>query len=327
MNNSFGNILRVTIFGASHADRVGVVLEGVPSGIRLSVDDFMPDLERRRPKSLGDTPRHEEDVPYIEGLDPEGVTTGDRLIISFVNKNTRSSDYDHLRRQPRPSHADLTQRLKYGEEYNLAGGGIASGRMTVALVAAGVVAKRVLGDAQFDTRLCRVGGSINPEEFDEIIAQARAKGDSVGGVVECRVAGVEATLGEPFFDSVESVISHLLFSIPGVKGVEFGDGFECAMRYGSERNDAIIDACGTTRTNNEGGINGGISNGNDIVVRAAIKPTPSIALRQQSYNFESGRVEELMIGGRHDACIARRAAVVVEAMVALALAELKLQNR
>lgn len=327
MNNSFGNILRVTIFGASHADRVGVVLEGVPSGIRLSVDDFMPDLERRRPKSLGDTPRHEEDVPYIEGLDPEGVTTGDRLVISFINKNTRSSDYDHLRRQPRPSHADLTQRLKYGEEYNLAGGGIASGRMTVALVAAGVVAKRVLGDAQFDTRLCRVGCSTNPEEFDEIIAQARANGDSVGGVVECRVAGVEATLGEPFFDSVESVISHLLFSIPGVKGVEFGDGFECAMRYGSERNDVIIDARGTTRTNNEGGVNGGISNGNDIVVRAAIKPTPSIALRQQSYNFESGRVEELMIGGRHDACIARRAAVVVEAMVALALAELKLQNR
>ena len=327
MNNSFGNILRVTIFGASHADRVGVVLEGVPSGIRLSVDDFMPDLERRRPKSLGDTPRHEEDVPYIEGLDPESVTTGDRLVISFINKNTRSSDYDHLRRQPRPSHADLTQRLKYGEEYNLAGGGIASGRMTVALVAAGVVAKRVLGDAQFDTRLCRVGGSTNPEEFDEIIAQARANGDSVGGVVECRVAGVEATLGEPFFDSVESVISHLLFSIPGVKGVEFGDGFESAMRYGSERNDAIIDARGTTRTNNEGGVNGGISNGNDIVVRAAIKPTPSIALRQQSYNFESGRVEELMIGGRHDACIARRAAVVVEAMVALALAELKLQNR
>lgn len=327
MNNSFGNILRVTIFGASHADRVGVVLEGVPSGIRFSVDDFMPDLERRRPKSLGDTPRHEEDVPYIEGLDAEGVTTSDRLIISFVNKNTRSSDYDHLRRQPRPSHADLTQRLKYGEEYNLAGGGIASGRMTVALVAAGVVAKRVLGDAQFDTRLCRVGGSTNPEEFDEIIAQARANGDSVGGVVECRVAGVEATLGEPFFDSVESVISHLLFSIPGVKGVEFGDGFESAMRYGSERNDVIVDARGTTRTNNEGGINGGISNGNDIVVRAAIKPTPSIALRQQSYNFESGRVEELMIGGRHDACIARRAAVVVEAMVALALAELKLQNR
>lgn len=327
MNNSFGNILRVTIFGASHADRVGVVLEGVPRGMRFSVDDFMPDLERRRPKSLGDTPRHEEDVPYIEGLDAEGVTTGDRLVISFINKNTRSSDYDHLRRQPRPSHADLTQRLKYGEEYNLAGGGIASGRMTVALVAAGVVAKRVLGDAQFDTRLCRVGGSTNPEEFDEIIAQARAKGDSVGGVVECRVAGVEATLGEPFFDSVESVISHLLFSIPGVKGVEFGDGFESAMRYGSERNDVIVDARGTTRTNNEGGINGGISNGNDIVVRAAIKPTPSIALRQQSYNFESGRVEELMIGGRHDACIARRAAVVVEAMVALALAELKLQNR
>ena len=327
VNNSFGDILRVTIFGASHAESVGVVLEGVPEGIRLSVDDFAQDLERRRPKAVGDTPRHEDDVPNIEGLDAEGVTTGGRLTISFANKNTRSSDYDHLRRQPRPSHADLTQRLKYGSEYNLAGGGIASGRMTVALVAAGVVAKRLLQGLHFDTRLCRVGGSTNPEEFDSIIAQARAAGDSVGGVVECRVSGVPATLGEPFFDSVESIISHLLFSIPGVKGVEFGDGFESAMRYGSERNDAIIDSKGTTRTNNEGGINGGISNGNDIVVRVAIKPTPSIALKQQSYDFDSCTVEDLVIGGRHDACIARRAAVVVEAMVALALAELTLKNR
>ena len=327
MNNSFGNILRMTIFGASHAEKVGVVIEGLPKGIRLAADDFARDLERRRPQSVGETPRKEEDVPCIEGLDSEGVTTTDKISITFYNKNTRSADYSHLRRQPRPSHADVTQSLKYGSEYDLAGGGIASGRMTVALVAAGVVAKRVLPEAVFTTTLCRVGTSTNVEEFDDIIAQARANGDSVGGVVECRVVGIPATLGEPFFDSVESVISHLLFSIPGVKGVEFGDGFACAERYGSQRNDSIVDATGKTETNNEGGINGGISNGNEIVVRVAIKPTPSIARSQQTYNFDTQRVERLTIGGRHDSCIARRAMVVVEAMVAFALADLKLQNR
>lgn len=327
MNNSFGNILRMTIFGASHAEKVGVVIEGLPKGIRLTADDFARDLERRRPQSVGETPRREDDVPCIEGLDPEGTPTSDNITITFYNKNTRSADYSHLRRQPRPSHADLTQSLKYGSEYDLAGGGIASGRMTVALVAAGVVAKRVIPEAVFTTTLCRVGTSTNVDEFDDIIAQARANGDSVGGVVECRVVGIPATLGEPFFDSVESVISHLLFSIPGVKGVEFGDGFACAERYGSQRNDAIVDATGKTETNNEGGINGGISNGNEIVVRVAIKPTPSIARSQQTYNFDTQRVERLTIGGRHDSCIARRAMVVVEAMVAFALADLKLQNR
>ncbi|MBR5133606.1 MAG: chorismate synthase [Alistipes sp.] len=317
----------MTIFGASHAESVGVVIDGLGDVVELSAEDFTSDLERRRPLSVGDTPRKEDDIPHIEYIDSEGVAAAKRVKITFYNKNIRSADYSHLRRQPRPSHADLTQRRKYGEEYNLAGGGIASGRMTVALVAAGVVAKRLLPEVTFHTSLCRVGGSSNPEEFDQIIAEARSAGDSVGGVVECRVVGVPATLGEPFFDSVESVVSHLLFSIPGVKGVEFGDGFSGVDRCGSERNDAIIDGSGTTATNNEGGVNGGISNGNDIVVRVAIKPTPSIALKQQSYNFETQCVEELTIGGRHDACIARRAQVVVEAMVAFALADLKLQNQ
>lgn len=327
MNNSFGNILRMTISGASHAEKVGVDIEGVPAGVALAAKDFAADLERRRPKSVGDTPRKEDDVPYIEGLDSKGITAGDKITISFLNKNTRSADYSHLSRQPRPSHADLTQMLKYGSKYNLAGGGIASGRMTVALVAAGVVAKRLIPEAIFATKLCRVGASTNPNEFDRIIAEARANGDSVGGVVECRVGGVPATLGEPFFDSVESVVAHLLFAIPGVKGVEFGDGFACASSYGSERNDAIVEASGRTKTNNEGGINGGISNGNEIVVRVAIKPTPSIAREQHTYNFDSKAIEPLTIGGRHDSCIARRAMVVVEAMVAFALADLKLQNQ
>ena len=326
MNNSFGNILKITIFGASHSEELGVVLEGLPAGVGLCVEDFASDLERRRPQSKGETPRHEADEPIIEGVDTKGVTTGDSVTIKFRNTNCKSGDYSHLRLHPRPSHADLTQRAKYGEEYNLAGGGMASGRMTVALVAAGVVAKKLLGGYRFSTRLISVGATTDESMFDAVVADARAKGDSVGGVVECRVSGVERGLGEPFFDSVESIVSHLVFSIPGVKGVEFGDGFEGAKRYGSERNDLIIDDEGKTQTNNEGGINGGIANGNDIVVRVAVKPTPSIATAQHTYNFASNTIEPLTIGGRHDACIARRAMVVVEAMVAFALADLTLQK-
>lgn len=316
----------MTIFGASHSEELGVVLSGVPAGISLRAEDFASDLERRRPQSKGETPRHEADEPIVEGVDAEGVTTGESVTIKFRNTNCKSGDYSHLRLHPRPSHADLTQRMKYGEEYNLAGGGMASGRMTVALVAAGVVAKKMLSGCSFRTELVSVGGVTNKAEFESVISQARLAGDSVGGVVECRVSGVERGLGEPFFDSVESVISHLMFSIPGVKGIEFGDGFEGAKSRGSERNDVIINGEGNTKTNNDGGINGGIANGNDIVLRVAIKPTPSIAKAQQTFNFGSNSIEELRIGGRHDACIARRAMVIVEAMTAFALADLRLQQ-
>ena len=325
MNNSFGHRLKITIFGASHAEEVGVLVEGVPAGVALPMEAFTADLDRRRPRRVGETPRHEADMPRIEGLDAEGRTTGEALRISFSNSNIRSRDYDHLRRQPRPSHADLVQLRKYGEECDIAGGGMASGRMTVALVAAGVVAKALLKNVAFETRLVEVGGESDEAKFDDIISRAAADGDSVGGVVECRIRGIREPLGEPFFDSVESVMAHLLFSIPAVKGVEFGDGFASAGKRGSERNDMIVSESGATYTNNEGGINGGIANGNDIVVRVAIKPTPSIAKEQMTYDFAKGEVSPLIIGGRHDACIARRAAVVVEAMAAVALADLKLQ--
>lgn len=325
MNNSFGEILRIEIFGASHADEVGVIIKGVPQGIRLAPEMFANDIDRRRPSLQGETTRHEEDIPTIEGLDAMGFTTLAPLRISFRNNNTRSKDYNHLAIHPRPSHADLVQRRKYGEEYNLAGGGMASGRMTIALVAAGVVAKKIINGTSFSTHLVEVGGSSNPSEFEAIVAEASRSGDSVGGIVECRISGATPLLGEPFFDSVESVIAHLLFSIPAVKGVEFGDGFQGARKRGSERNDRIIDHEGRTLTNNDGGINGGIANGNDIVVRVAIKPTPSIALSQHSYNFENKEIALLTIGGRHDACIARRAAVVVEAAVAIALTDLYLR--
>ena len=325
MNNSFGQILRITIFGASHAECVGVILEGVPQGITLTPDIFTEDMERRRPQLKGETSRLEEDIPTIEGLDDEHRTTGESIKITIANNNRRSKDYSHLKRHPRPSHADLVQMRKYGEEYDIAGGGIASGRMTAPLVAAGVVAKEILKQAHFATHIIAIGGCTDSNKFNDIIAKAAREGDSVGGIIECRVTGATPLLGEPFFDSAESVIAHLLFSIPGVKGVEFGDGFAGTAKRGSERNDIIVDASGTTLSNNEGGINGGITNGNDIVVRVAIKPTPSITKQQQSYNFEEGAITPLTIGGRHDACIARRAAVVVEAMVAIALADLSLR--
>lgn len=325
MSNSFGNIFRLTIFGASHAESVGITIEGAPKGIALSEELFRADLDRRRPTLSGETSRKEEDKPIIEGLSPEGKTTGETITISFKNSDKRSNDYSHLRVHPRPSHADLVQLRKYGDDADIAGGGMASGRMTVALVAAGVVAKEILKGANFSTHLVSVNGVSDSSQFNNIITTAAHDGDSVGGVVECRVKGIKPTLGEPFFDSAESLISHLLFSIPGVKGVEFGDGFAGTAKRGSERNDLIADASGATYTNNEGGINGGITNGNDIIVRVAIKPTPSIAKAQNTYNFESEATTPLTIGGRHDACIARRAVIVVEAMVAVALADLLLR--
>ncbi len=324
MNNTFGKILKITIFGASHAEEVGVIIEGVPAGIKLDESLFTTDLDRRRPKLKGETPRREDDAPHIEGIDANGFTCGEPIRISFKNKNIRSYDYDHLRRQPRPSHADLVQLRKYGDNYDISGGGIASGRMTVALVAAGVVAKQILDGVTFNTQLVEVGGESDKLQFDDIIKAAAAEGNSVGGVVECTISGIKEPLGEPFFDSVESVMAHLLFSIPAVKGVEFGDGFAGARKRGSARNDAIVDASGATLSNNEGGINGGIANGNDIVVRVAIKPTPSISIVQHTYDFKHG-FSPLLIGGRHDSCIARRAQVVIEAMAAVALADLKLQ--
>ena len=323
MNNSFGKNFKIDIYGGSHTESLGVIISGVPAGIVLTEADFEADLSRRRSGAKGTTPRKEGDVPHIVSGMEAGVTTGETLEVVFYNENTRSGDYDRLKNHPRPSHADLTARHKYGEDFDLRGGGIFSGRMTLLLVAAGVVAKKIT-KAEYTSRITELGGCRDNSKFDEIVAAAHRAGDSVGGVIECTVTGAGRDLGEPFFDSVESVAAHLLFSVPAVKGVEFGSGFAGVALSGSERNDRIIDAEGRTATNHEGGINGGITNGNPIVVRVAIKPTPSIAQPQDTYNFVSQSIEPLTIGGRHDACIVLRASVVIEAVMAIALAELKL---
>jgi chorismate synthase len=327
--NSFGSIFRVTIWGESHGASVGVSIDGVPAGIALSVDDFAEDLARRASGRRGTTPRREPDLPQIVSGVYEGRTTGAPLTVLFENTNTRSGDYSNLVRQPRPSHADLVAQRKFAGANDPRGGGHFSGRLTLGLVAAGVVAKRVVesNELTFTTRIAEVGGCADESRFDEVIEAAMRECDSVGGVVECRVDNVAVGLGEPFFDSVESSIAHLLFAIPAVKGVEFGAGFEVARRRGSENNDLIINGDGATATNNDGGINGGITNGNQLVVRVAVKPTASIARAQMTYDFEQNQITELQIKGRHDACIALRAAVVVESAVAIALADLWLRHR
>ncbi|MFR9523165.1 MAG: chorismate synthase [Rikenellaceae bacterium] len=322
--NSFGQNFRVTLWGESHGAEVGVSIDGVIAGIELCEADFETDLDRRRSGKKGTTPRKESDAPTIVSGVFNGRTTGAPLTITFKNESTRSKDYSSLATHFRPSHSDRVASVKYYGHNDYRGGGHFSGRITLALTAAGVVAKKILSQASFSTQIIELGGSKEPKEFDSIVENAVKRLDSVGGVVECKIGGVPTGYGEPFFDSVESRMAHVLFAIPAVKGVEFGAGFDSARKSGIENNDPIIDAVGHTSTNHAGGINGGISNGNDIVVRVAVKPTPSISQEQQTYNAATGKVETLVVGGRHDAAIILRAGVVVEAAAAIALADLKL---
>lgn len=324
--NSWGNRFRVTLWGESHGAQVGVTIDGVPAGIALAESDFEADLARRRAGAAGTTPRKESDAPHIVSGIYRGFTTGAPLTVEFLNENTRSGDYASLASHPRPSHADWVAMKKFHGYNDPRGGGHFSGRITLAIVTAGVVAKKILGSGvTFHTDIIEIGGSADKERFADIIESARMDRDSVGGVVECRAEGVAAGLGEPFFDSAESLMAHLLFSVPAVKGVEFGSGFAAARMRGSEHNDPIIDAEGHTSTNHAGGIVGGITNGNAIVVRATVKPTASISREQMSFNCASGQVDSLVIKGRHDVCITLRAAVVVESAVAIALADLTLR--
>ena len=324
--NSWGNRFRVTLWGESHGAQVGVTIDGVPAGIALAESDFEADLARRRAGAAGTTPRKESDAPHIVSGIYRGFTTGAPLTVEFLNENTRSGDYASLASHPRPSHADWVAMKKFHGYNDPRGGGHFSGRITLALVTAGVVAKKILGSGvTFHTDIIEIGGSTDKERFADIIESARMDRNSVGGVVECRAEGVAAGLGEPFFDSAESLMAHLLFSVPAVKGVEFGSGFAAARMRGSEHNAPIIDAEGHTSTNHAGGIVGGITNGNAIVVRAAVKPTASISREQMSFNCASGQVDSLVIKGRHDVCITLRAAVVVESAVAIALADLTLR--
>lgn len=319
--NSFGRNFRVSILGESHGAMVGVVIDGCPAGILLSEADLLPDLGRRKAGAAGTTPRVESDMPELATGVFGGYTTGAPLTILFRNEQTRSSDYDKLKNVPRPGHADFVLHEKFYGYNDHRGGGHSSGRLTVALVAAGVVAKKVLEGVQIHASVTEAGGM---SDIEAAIKKATEDNDSIGGIVTCVVSGLPIGWGEPFFDSVESQISHLIFAIPAIKGVEFGSGFSAARMTGSTHNDAILNASGATQTNNAGGINGGITNGNQLIFRVAVKPTSSTPREQQTWNRTTESVEPFTVGGRHDLCIALRVPVVVEAATAIALADLKL---
>lgn len=321
--NSYGTAFRIQVFGESHGPAVGFTLDGVPPGIPISPADLQPDLDRRRSGAKGTTPRTEEDVAEIISGVYNGHTTGAPLTILFRNTNVRSSDYESLKDTPRPGHADFTARAKFKGFADPRGGGHFSGRLTVCLVAAGAIAKKVCSGMTIAAKLIEAGGST---DIEAAIEQALSTGDSIGGLVECRATGVPIGLGEPFFLSAESAIAQLAFSIPAIKGIEFGAGFKAASMRGSEHNDPIIGTDGTTATNHAGGINGGITNGNELVFRVAVKPTSSIGQEQQTVNMRTGLQETLKVRGRHDACIALRVPVVVEAITAIALADLLLMS-
>jgi chorismate synthase len=321
--NTFGRKFRVSLFGESHGAGVGVCVDGCPAGISLRQSDFAADLQRRKSGARGTTPRVEPDEPELLSGVFEGKTTGAPIAIIFRNENTRSGDYANLLSHPRPGHADFVAARKFGGYADYRGGGHFSGRLTLGLVAAGVIAKKALGSVTVTSSILEVGG-VRYGEHEALLEEAIAKGDSLGGLLECVARNMPVGWGEPFFDSVESLVSHIVFAIPGVRGVEFGSGFAATRQRGSEHNDTIVAACGKTGTNNAGGVNGGISNGNDLTLRVAIKPTASIGVPQQTFDFAKDKVDELFIRGRHDACIALRAPVVLEAATAIALADMML---
>ena len=324
--NSFGRLFRVTIYGESHQQAIGVVIDGVKPGTKFDEALLLNDLERRKAGAIGTTKRVEPDVPIITSGIYNGYTTGSPIHIMFENKNTKSTDYDNLLKQPRPGHADYTGFVKYQGYNDNRGGGHFSGRLTTTIVAAGSVAKMML-KGTIESNLVQVGTLKDMKELDPYLKTVSEAFDSVGGIIEIKVNGLEVGLGEPFFDSVESKISHILFSIPAVKGVEFGIGFKGIELKGSEFNDQITDETGKTKTNHNGGLNGGITNGNELVVRVFVKPASSIFLPQETFDFESKTIKTLKIEGRHDACIARRAVVVLENAVAIALADLMLERQ
>lgn len=320
--NSFGRIFRVSIFGESHGELVGVVIDGFPHGIDISEYDFAKDLSRRQAGAKGTSPRVEKDAILIKSGVFKGKSTGAPILLFTENMQANSAEYDDFKLKPRPGHSDFTAHKKYLGYNDYRGGGHFSGRLTWGIVAAGVLAKKILADVTISSQVIRVNGS---EEVQSEIDKAVHAEDSVGAIVECKVNGLPIGYGEPYFDSVESMISHIAFSIPAIKGIEFGSGFKAATMMGSEHNDSLIDAAtGKTLTNHAGGVNGGISNGNELDFRVAVKPASSIAQKQKTIDLDTGEQTEISIKGRHDACIALRVPPVLEAATAIALADLKL---
>lgn len=351
MRNTLGNHVSVTLFGESHGAAVGAVIDGLAPGIPVDEEFIRHQLTLRRPVGKLSTPRQEADPFVIESGVYNGKTTGSPILIRIPNGDTKSGDYAPFAATPRPGHADYTAKVKFGGFADPRGGGHFSGRITAAIVAAAAivipalerkgvriathiarvanVADRPFGDlnadmAKLNNAAFAVLDDTAAEAMKTAILAAAEDGDSVGGVLETIVTGLPVGIGEPWFDTLESVLAHALFSIPAVKGVEFGDGFALAEMHGSEANDCFVRDGDTvvTATNHNGGINGGISNGMPLVIRCAVKPTPTIHKAQRTLNLETGELTDLVAGGRHDPCIVHRARVVADSMVALTLCDM-----
>ena len=348
MSSTYGEMIRLSIFGQSHGAAIGMTLDGVPAGLPVDLEKLQEFLNRRAPgQNDWSTPRREEDRPeFLSGI-LNGYTTGAPIAAIIRNTNTRSGDYSNLKNCPRPGHADYTAQEKYGGFQDAAGGGHFSGRLTAPLCIAGGLCKQWLenedvrigahiqwlhglNDTFFDRMDPQIGevradfpviSAYKAERMRQIIAEARADGDSVGGIIECAAVGLPAGLGEPMFGGMESRIAQIVYGIPAVKSVSFGIGPSVANIPGSENNDEFTIKNGEVRTltNNCGGILGGITNGMPLIFSAAIKPTPSISKPQQTVNLETGEVTTLEIKGRHDPCIVPRAVPVVEAAAAIAI--------
>lgn len=357
MRNTFGNNIKMTLFGASHQEHVGVILEGIPAGIPIDMKYMNKELAKRKAIDSLSTARHETDEPHIITGMKDGLTDGNVLTIQFDNSNSRSQDYEILKHIARPGHADYTAYVKYQGQNDMRGGGQFSGRMTVGIVAAGSIFKKLLEDngVLIGSHILSLHGisdrelsvdnlnedimQLNESQFAVLdqsqaslmkqeILNARQKNDSVGGVLETAVSGLEAGIGEPLFDSLESMLAHALFSIGGVKGVEFGNGFAAATLLGSENNDPMRIDNGRviTLTNNAGGINGGITNGMPVIFKTAFKPTSSISIPQETIDFVKMENAVLELKGRHDTCIIHRARCVVDNITAFVLADLLIES-
>lgn len=351
MKNTFGNNIAVTLFGESHGEMIGAVIDGMSPGVKIDGDYIKEKLFLRRPFGKISTARQEEDDYKIVSGVYNGYTTGTPITILIPNSNTKSSDYAALENTPRPGHADFTAISKYNGYSDPRGGGHFSGRITAALVAAGAIVSAALREKgiEIGTHISYLGGIkdrsftcyesdiaiLSKKQFPVIdgaaalgmkkkIEEAASLGDSIGGILETAVIGLPAGIGEPWFDTLEGVLSKALFSIPGIKGVEFGQGFGLADMKGSEANDPFImrDGKVITESNNNGGVNGGISNGMPVVFRCAVKPTPSIFKKQRSVNLLTGENTEIELTGRHDPAIIHRARAVVDAVCAIAIADL-----
>jgi len=325
MSSQYGRKLKLSIFGQSHSPAIGVNIDGLPAGIKLDMEKLQSFLQRRSPgKSDVSTARIEEDIPEILSGLVDGVTCGAPLAIIIRNTDTRSSDYKKFRDIPRPSHADYSAHIKFGGFQDVSGGGHFSGRLTAPLCIAGGICMQILHELGITlrARILQIGEvrGTDEEMMLEILA-AKEKGDSVGGIIECQATGLPVGLGDPIFDGIENRIAGIIFGIPGVKGIEFGSGFEGAARRGSENNDSFYMDGETvkTHTNHSGGILGGITNGMPVLFRVALKPTPSIGLEQNSVDLSRSENTTLIIKGRHDPCIVPRAVPCVEAAAAIAL--------